>query len=313
MQSVLPSAVGLLLAIAPMLRAQDQSAVDPGLSQEIRKIVREELHRALSQLHGEDGGRAGGPGAAGPATTGESEGKETARRVHVLWSDREGGFTSQADEEGEPVEVHVRSKTQDAKPGADAARVRIWTTDGEPKAVRRGSPEHHAEGHGPVRVEVHPKHDPEGDTDVGVLIEKLRAKLRALEPRLRALESRGAGALTLELNDVTKELEGQRRTLPEARTGSVEVPVRAAIEMQGGEWRVRRVDATTPKQVKARIVRAVELAAPATAVEVAHPQAGSKSECCTDCCGDDACCADEAKPAPKSEAVIVAPKAKIMI
>ncbi|MBI5851527.1 MAG: hypothetical protein HZB39_10975 [Planctomycetes bacterium] len=202
MKSMLPLAIGLCLAAAsPFARAQEQSGIDPKLSAEIRKIVREELHRAMSGLHQAPAAEAKKATAGRIVMRTEPETKVVEVSPHVTIQRVEGkAMTSEA---GEAHGVVV-FESQDEDEAGEQAKPRVFRLQGgqllEGKGQKGGTMvlrrmadddddegvgEEHAEkahaekqeqkkvevfhhgAHGPVRVEVRRIHA-DGDHDVDV-------------------------------------------------------------------------------------------------------------------------------------------------
>jgi len=202
MKSMLPLAVGLCLAAAsPFARAQEQSGIDPKLSAEIRKIVREELHRAMSGLHQAPAAEVKKATGGGFFVTTEPKTKVVEVSPHGAIKRFEGKATTtefgdahgvvvveseDEDDAGEQEKPRVfrlqggqlfeGGPLQKGKGQKGGVMVLRRTSDDDEGAEEKGAEKHekkvevfHHGAHGPVRVEVRRIHaDAEGDDDKNI-------------------------------------------------------------------------------------------------------------------------------------------------
>lgn len=349
MKTMLPFAAGLCLAVAaPLARAQEKPGIDPRLSQEIRKIVREELRRAMSEMHGQPAAVAEAVEEAAPVQGHRivmRKGQQidvTSPRVRVLV---QGGDDAEDGGHGNGTGHHVivRGEKIEVDGDALAKAPRVFhlhdgklvevegghgamfvvpghaTVEGKPlpKAieVRRAGTKAEA-GAKKAKGRVVALDDVTEGQPMAIEVEGILAEVRE---QLGELETVELGAVELEdVAEQIKSIEGELKGM------KIEMPKIDTTELRGKLLEVIHGQEGAPKTM---ILRTKKTSAEAkdcegcaeTCTEActeACTQACTEAKAATECCEEKAateCCegakANEVKAAP-TQAIIVAPKAK---
>lgn len=288
MKSMLPLAVGLCLAAAsPFARAQEQSGIDPKLSAEIRKIVREELHRAMSGLHQAPAAEAKKVTGGGFVVKAEPETKVIEVSPHVAIKRVEGKATTTEFGDARGVVVF---ESQDEDEAGEQEKPRVFRLQGG--QLLEGGQLHHGKGQkGGVMVLRHADDDDEGEEEKGA---------ERHEKKVEVFHHGAHGPVRVEVRRIHADAEGD-----DDRKIDVDLDIEAGELLKDLKIDMPKFD---PAELHGKILRAIHgqhIAPKAVVVRKASSAAKDAEDCCEACCEackSAGCCDDGDDDEPRAKA-----------